>query len=108
MGLPRTILFLLGAFKKGLFPRLQRQLRAQTVRPHVFSIYTAVFRAGIPCTHEKILIFTSAPVMIASVVQLDMHSECPLLSPGTVQSLKPMAWNQTRTCQLTSLEPHRQ
>ena len=37
----------MGASKNSLFPRLRRQLRAQI-------LYTAVLRAVLSCTHEKI------------------------------------------------------
>ncbi|NKC15152.1 MAG: outer membrane lipoprotein-sorting protein [Gammaproteobacteria bacterium] len=40
-------------------PRLRRQRRARILRYH---LYTAVVRAVLPCTHEKITIFSGAPV----------------------------------------------
>ncbi len=43
-----------GTSKNALFPRLRRQLRARILMYH---LYTAVLRAVLPCTHEKITIF---------------------------------------------------
>lgn len=43
--------------KNALFPRLLRQLRARIL---MYSVYTAVLCAVLPCTHEKITIFRDA------------------------------------------------
>ncbi len=50
--------------KNALFPRLQRQRRARILR---YDLYTAVVRAVLPCTHEKIIIFSRCPSIHASV-----------------------------------------
>ncbi|NKC15145.1 MAG: DUF2889 domain-containing protein [Gammaproteobacteria bacterium] len=44
--------------KNALFPRLRRQRRARILRYH---LYTAVVRAVLPCTHEKMTIFSRCP-----------------------------------------------
>ncbi len=43
-----------------LFPRLRRQRRARILRYH---LYTAVARAVLPCTHEKMTIFSRRPLV---------------------------------------------
>jgi len=46
----------MGTSKNALFPRLRRQFRAQIL---MYELYTPVFRAVLPSTHEKITIFRS-------------------------------------------------
>jgi hypothetical protein len=46
-----------GTSKNCLFPRLRLQLRTRIL---MYVIYTAVLRAVLPCTHEKIRIFRGA------------------------------------------------
>ncbi len=43
-----------GTTKNALFPQLRRQRRARIIR---YDPYTAVVRAVLPCTHEKMTIF---------------------------------------------------
>jgi len=46
-----------GASKNNLFPRLRYQLRARIL---MYSTYTAVLRAALPCTDEKLRISRGA------------------------------------------------
>ncbi len=52
------LISLKGPSKNALLPRLRRQRRAPILRYH---LYTAVARAVLPCTHEKITIFSRCP-----------------------------------------------
>ncbi len=49
----------MGTSNNALFPRLRRQRRARILRYH---LYTAVLRAVLPCTHEKITLFRGAHI----------------------------------------------
>ena len=81
----------MGISKNGLFPRLRRQLRAQSLSGLAlfemlqalmyFScmlLYTAVFRAALPCTHEKILVFRGARML--PFIHLHVHSNYSTLA----------------------------
>ncbi len=46
-----------GTSENALFPRLRRQRRARIL---MYDLYTAVARAVLPCTHEKMTIFRGA------------------------------------------------
>jgi glucose/arabinose dehydrogenase len=58
-------LTLLGTSKNGLFPLLRRQLRTRIL---MYSVYTAVLRAVLPCTHEKISISIGAQWFFAVLI----------------------------------------
>jgi hypothetical protein len=58
--------------KNALFPRLLRQLRARIL---MYSEYTAALRAVLPCTHEKITIFSDIQNLPSKCLYLDEINE---------------------------------
>ena len=67
---------LMGTSKNALFPRQQRQLRTgrQPGQILMYCMYTAVFRALLPCSREKITIFRGTLFGYKTMINFDFES----------------------------------
>ena len=89
-----------GISKNALFPRLPRQLRARIL---MYSLYTPVLRAVLPCTHVKITIFRGALkltcfgvlVSACTITQQALPDPIPVFSHSTpIRQLLPSVLSQ--------------